>query len=65
MDGTLRDYLNLNVDESYRMITSLIDEVKAVNGTFIFLCHNETLGGEKRWKGWPEMYRNILEYATK
>ena len=61
MDGTLKDYLNLCVKDSYNMILKVVDEVKKVNGTFIYLTHNETLGGEKRWAGWPEMYRNVLE----
>jgi hypothetical protein len=61
MDGTLRDYLNLGVSDSYNMITKVVDEVRKVRGTFIYLTHNETLGGEKRWAGWPEMYRKILE----
>ena len=61
MDGTLRDYLNLGVSDSYKMITKVVDEVRKVKGTFIYLTHNETLGGEKRWAGWPEMYRKILE----
>lgn len=61
MDGTLKDYLNLSISESYNVITKVVDEVRKVNGTFIYLTHNETLGGEKRWAGWPEMYRKILE----
>jgi hypothetical protein len=65
MDGTMRDYLDLDVNKSYKMATRLIDEVKAVNGTFILLWHNETLGGEKRWKGWSSLYRRIVEYAMK
>ena len=65
MDGTMRDYLNLDADTSFEMLAKLVDEVKAVDGTFIYLTHNETLGGEKRWKGWPEMYRRLLEYALK
>ena len=64
MDGTMRDYLDLGVEQSLALATSLIDEVKAVGGTFIYLTHNETLGGEKRWEGWPEMYRRLLEYVT-
>lgn len=62
MDGTMRDYLNLNVEDSLCLAKQLVDEVKAVGGTFIYLTHNETLGGEKRWVGWPEMYRQLLEY---
>ena len=63
MDGTMRDYLNLDVEASFALAKQLVDEVKAVNGTFIYLTHNETLGGEKRWVGWPEMYRQLLEYV--
>ena len=65
MDGTMRDYLNLDVDSALELAKQLVDEVRAVGGTFIYLTHNETLGGEKRWKGWPEMYRKLLEYVTK
>ena len=64
MDGTMRDYLNLDMEASLRLAKQLVDEVKAVGGTFIYLTHNETLGGEQRWVGWPEMYRRLLEYIT-
>ena len=63
MDGTMRDYLDLNTDEAYEKATKLIQEVKKVNGTFILLWHNETLSGEKRWEGWITLYRKILDYA--
>ena len=62
MDGTMRDYLNLDVDASYAVAKQLVDEVKAVGGTFIYLTHNETLGGSQRWQGWPEMYCQLLKY---
>ena len=64
MDGTMLDYLNLDVEASLTLAKQLVDEVKAVGGTFIYLTHNETLGGEQRWVGWPEMYRQLLEYIT-
>jgi hypothetical protein len=63
MDGTLKDYLKLSNADAYNEIVKVVDEVRKVNGTFIYLTHNETLGGEKRWVGWPEMYRQIIEYA--
>ena len=62
MDGTMRDYLNLDVQESYEKAKKLVEEVKNVNGTFILLWHNETLSGEKRWEGWITLYRKILDY---
>ena len=63
MDGTMRDYLDLDAEASLALAKQLVDEVKAVGGTFIYLTHNETLGGEKRWTAWPEMYRQLLEYV--
>ena len=65
MDGTMKDYLDLDVHESFDKAKKLIDEVKNVNGTFILLWHNETLSGEKRWEGWITLYRKILDYALK
>ena len=63
MDGTLRDYLDLNIEESFEKTAKIIDDVKKVNGTFILLWHNETLSDEKRWTGWKALYRRILDYA--
>lgn len=63
MDGTLRDYLDLDREKSLEKVKELITEVKKVNGTFILLWHNETLSGEKRWEGWITLYRNILDFA--
>lgn len=65
MDGTLKDYLNMNMDDSYILICNIIDSIKRVNGTFIYLTHNETLGGQKRWVGWPEMYEKMLGEMAK
>jgi len=62
MDGTLRDYQDLDAEQSLEVAKNVIDEVKKVNGTFCYLTHNETLGGKKRWHGWPEMYRRMIEY---
>lgn len=65
MEGTLKDYMQLGNEEALKVICSLIDEVKAVGGNFISLWHNESLGGEKRWKDWPEIYEKSLEYGAK
>ena len=64
MDGSLRDYMNLEAKDAMTQIKPLVDEVKNVGGTFISLWHNETLSGEKRWKGWVEVYSQLLEYAS-
>lgn len=63
MDGTLRDYMQLNPAEAIKAAAAIIAEVKAVNGTFVSLWHNETLSDKKRWIGWLEVYRKIIEMA--
>ncbi|MFH1120025.1 MAG: polysaccharide deacetylase family protein [Bacteroidota bacterium] len=62
MDGTLRDYLNMEADDAILQIQILIDQVKAVDGTFISLWHNESFSNEKRWVGWVNVYERMLDY---
>jgi len=64
MDGTLKDYKNLSPDAALDQIKTIIDEVKAVKGTFISLWHNESLSDQKRWKGWRKVYEGMIQYAT-
>ncbi len=63
MDGTLRDYMNITSGEAMSVINPLIDEVKAVNGTFISLWHNESMSDAKRWKGWNSIYEEMIQKA--
>lgn len=64
MDGTLRDYMKLTAADAIDLIKLLIKEVKAVNGTFISLWHNESLSDQKRWVGWRRVYEALLEEAV-
>jgi hypothetical protein len=42
----------------------MIDEVKAVKGTFISIWHNESLSNSKRWAGWDKVYEEMIKYAV-
>ncbi|HEY9115663.1 MAG TPA: polysaccharide deacetylase family protein, partial [Bacteroidales bacterium] len=64
MDGTLKDYMELSPEQAIETIRKLIEAVKAVDGTFISLWHNESLSNEKRWAGWLEVYEKMLEMAV-
>ena len=64
MDTTLNDYMKLTPKQSLGRIRDLKNEVKAVNGTFITLFHNESLSGYKRWKGWSRLYDSMIKIAT-
>lgn len=63
MEGTLRDYMNVEAPQAMEVIKPLIDEVKEVNGTFISLWHNESLGNSKRWIGWRKVYEDMIKEA--
>ncbi|MCF8364913.1 MAG: polysaccharide deacetylase family protein [Bacteroidales bacterium] len=63
MEGTLKDYMYKTREQSLEIIKMLIDEVKAVDGTFVSLWHNESLSNANHWKGWHEIYIETIRYA--
>lgn len=65
MDATLKYYLKMDGEEALSAIKEIIDEVKAVNGFFVSLWHNESLGDAKEWEGWREIFEKMNDYALK
>lgn len=63
MDTTLNDYMQLTPKQSLGRIRDLKNEVKAVNGTFITLFHNESLSDYGRWKGWKRLYDSMIKIS--
>lgn len=61
MDGTLNEYLNLQPLEAQDRIQFLKNEVKAVNGEFIGIWHNETVNDKGIWKGWRSVYESSFD----
>jgi len=64
MDTTLNDYMKLTPRQSLGKIRDLKNEVKAVDGTFITLFHNESLSDYLRWKGWKRLFDSMIKIAT-
>lgn len=64
MDGTLKDYKKTDIDTAKNIISSLVEEVKKVNGEFISLWHNESLSNTGKWQGWNEVYEHLLKKAS-
>lgn len=64
MESTFKYYLNTSIEESITLTKTIIDEVRAVNGTFISLWHNESLSDELEWKGWRKVYEAVIEAST-
>ncbi|HET6227199.1 MAG TPA: polysaccharide deacetylase family protein [Bacteroidia bacterium] len=65
MEGTLKYYMYIGPSEAMQHIAPLIDEVKKVDGTFISLWHNDSLNDQKLWKGWKDVYEQMIAYAVK
>lgn len=65
MDGTLKDYLKINPEEAKKVISQTIEEIKAVDGHFISLWHNESLNNLDKWQGWLDVYKHLLKEALK
>ena len=54
--------MNLNKEEAFSFVQPLIDEVKAVNGCFMSIWHNESFDSNKEWIGWTDVYETIIRY---
>lgn len=65
MDQTLRSYMNLSTVDATLIIEQIMENVKAVNGTFISLWHNESVNNFGVWKGWKTVYEKMLASGAK
>ncbi|MCB0514925.1 MAG: polysaccharide deacetylase family protein [Chitinophagales bacterium] len=63
MDVTLKEYLQLKPQKAQKLIYKLIEQVRKVNGLFIFIWHNHTISDYDDWQGWQQVYINTLEKA--
>lgn len=61
MDGTLFQYKNLDPVSAHDIIFKLIDETKRVGGFFVSLWHNTSLLEAPEWKGWRELFEQMLK----
>ncbi len=63
MDVTLQQYMNKNPQEALVELEDIIENIKKVNGNFVSLWHNESLSERMEWKGWKEVYTEMLKIA--
>lgn len=63
MDKTLLSNRGMDPDEAYDYILRLSERVRAVNGSFVTLFHNDHLTDAfADWRGWAEMYERLLRH---
>ena len=63
MEGTLKYYLSISPADASAYYKKLIDEVRAVNGTFISLWHNDSINDRGFWIGWKNVFEEMIEYG--
>ncbi|MFM7021568.1 MAG: polysaccharide deacetylase family protein [Flavobacteriales bacterium] len=63
MEGTLKYYQKIPPEKAMEHYKPIIDQVKAVNGIFISLWHNDSMNDRGLWRGWRKVYVDMVEYA--
>lgn len=64
MEVALHNYMRLKSTQAMQQIRRIIDEVKAVNGLFMSLWHNESLSEFGMWIGWRKVFEEMAKYAS-
>jgi len=63
MEGALVNYKNVSADDALQYIKPVIEEIKAVNGNFISLWHNQSLSNTEQYIGWNKVYEEMVKIA--
>lgn len=64
MDGTLNSYLKLTPEQAFERVKEIIKEIKNIRGEFITIWHNETLSDWREWRGWKDLYEEVIQLAV-
>ncbi len=60
MDSCLNITMGLSPGDALKKIQTLIEATKAVNGHFIIIWHNSSLGEAMEWKGWRSVFEKMI-----
>ena len=61
MDRALQRYAGIEPEAASSEIIAMIDKVRAVNGNFILILHNETFSENGDWRGWKPVCIRVIE----
>jgi hypothetical protein len=61
MDVTMRQYMNLSPGEATAKIGHLLESVRAVNGVFTSIWHNDSLSEHGVWRGWRVVFEEMVK----
>jgi hypothetical protein len=63
MDSTLKHYHKFRSKEVVSYLRPIVEEVKTVGGNFTFIFHNESIGNERNWKNWGDIYEKVIKLS--
>ncbi len=63
IETTLRFTNKATNETAVQFAKPIIDEVKKYGGELVTIVHNDTMGSVSEWKGWKEVYENIVKEA--
>jgi len=61
VDDILKFNMQLNPDDVVQQLGEIINEVKQVDGTLISIWHNDTFSDVGVWKGWRNVYEDMVK----
>ncbi len=63
MDRSMKDYMNIDRTKAREELMILVNRVKEVSGQFCMLWHNDSISDAGEWKGWREIFEEMVKYA--
>ncbi|MFN5182255.1 MAG: polysaccharide deacetylase family protein [Bacteroidota bacterium] len=64
-ESCLKYNMKMNPEQAFQCAKSLIDKIKESNGTFVSSFHNESMGNYGEWKGWENLYEQVVIEAIR
>ena len=61
IDDILNFNMKLSANEAVERISGIIEDVNQVSGTLISIWHNDTFSDEGVWKGWRNVYEEMVK----
>ncbi len=63
MDVSLKKYMRLSPDRALEQAKKMIENLKAVNGNFLYLWHNSSLSDLDGWSAWSSFPSDLSDFA--
>lgn len=63
MDTSLKVYQKKRPAEVVEHLRPLVKDIRKYGGSFIFIFHNESLGNQRQWRNWGEVYEKVIKLA--